>query len=184
MAKLVSNTYGEALFELAVEEGKEDIFLEEIKVIKEAIGDNPKFSILMNHPRIYKEEKLQIIENVFKGRISDELLGFLHVVVSKDRYKDINDILDYFIKEIKTLKGIGVASVRTATELSESLKSDIEKKLLETTSYKTMEIDYTVDPDLIGGMVIRIGDRVVDNSVQTKLNKLQHELMNVQLKTL
>ena len=93
MAKLVSNTYGEALFELAVEEGKEDIFLEEIKVIKEAIGDNPEFSTLMNHPRIFKEEKLQIIENVFKGRISDELLGFLHVVVSKDRYNYINDIL-------------------------------------------------------------------------------------------
>ena len=47
-----------------------------------------------------------------------------------------------------------------------------------------MEIDYSVDPELIGGIVIRIGDRVVDNSVQTKLNKLQRELMNVQLKSL
>ncbi|MCR4990007.1 MAG: F0F1 ATP synthase subunit delta [Lachnospiraceae bacterium] len=184
MAKLVSNTYGEALFELAVEEGKEDLFLEEIGVIRGALNENPDLSKLMNHPRILKEEKLEVIKNIFKGRICDELLGFLNIIVTKDRYSEIDGILDYFISEIKALKGIGVASVKTATELSDSLKKAIEEKLLQTTGYKSMEMDYTVDPDLIGGIVIRIKDRVVDSSVQTKLNKLQHELLNVQLKSL
>ena len=184
MAKLVSNTYGEALFELAVEEGKEDVFLDEIVVIQQAVKENPDFSRLMEHPQILKEQKLEVLENVFKGRISDELMGFLSLIVTKGRYEDIDGILEYYINGIKALKGIGVASVRSATELSDTLKKDIEKKLLDTTSYKSMEIDYSVDPDLIGGIVIRIGDRVVDNSVQTKLNKLQRELMNVQLKSL
>ena len=184
MAKLVSNTYGEALFELAVEEGKEDVFLDEIVVIRQAIRENPDFSRLMKHPQILKEQKLEVLENVFKGRISDELMGFLSLIVTKDRYDDIDSILEYYINGIKALKGVGVASVKSAAELSDTLKKEIEKKLLETTSYKSMEIDYSVDPELIGGIVIRIGDRVVDNSVQTKLNKLQHELMNVQLKTL
>ena len=111
-------------------------------------------------------------------------MGFLSLIVTKGRYEDIDGILEYYINGIKALKGIGVASVRSATELSDTLKKDIEKKLLDTTSYKSMEIDYSVDPELIGGIVIRIGDRVVDNSVQTKLNKLQRELMNVQLKSL
>ena len=184
MAKLVSNTYGEALFELAVEEGKEDVFLDEIVVIRQAIKENPDFSRLMEHPQILKEQKLEVLENVFKGRISDELMGFLSLIVTKDRYDDIDSILEYYVNGIKALKGVGVASVKSAAELSDTLKKEIEKKLLETTSYKSMEIDYSVDPELIGGIVIRIGDRVVDNSVQTKLNKLQHELMNVQLKTL
>ncbi len=184
MAKLVSNTYGEALFELAVEEGKEDVFLDEIVVIQQAIKENPDFSRPMEHPQILKEQKLEVLENVFKGRISDELMGFLSLIVTKDRYDEIDGILEYYVNGIKALKGVGVASVKSASELSENLKKEIEKKLLETTSYKSMEIDYSVDPDLIGGIVIRIGDRVVDNSVQTKLNKLQHELMNVQLKTL
>lgn len=181
MAKLVSKTYGEALFELAVEEGKEDAYLEEILGVKKAIEENPDFTKLMNHPKILKEEKLSVLENVFKGRISDELLGFLHLIVSKDRYAEIDSILDFFIDEVKVLKGIGVATVTTAFDLSDKQKNDVEKKLIETTSFKQMEITYDVDQDLIGGMVIRIGDRVVDSSVQSKLNKLQRELLNTQL---
>ena len=181
MAKLVSKTYGEALFELAVEEGKEDAYLEEILGVKEALKENPDFTKLMNHPKILKEEKLSVLENVFKGRISDELLGFLHLIVTKDRYAEIDGILDFFINEVKALKGIGVATVATAFDLSDKQKDDVEKKLIETTSYKKMEITYSVDEDLIGGMVIRIGDRVVDSSVQSKLNKLQRELLNTQL---
>ena len=76
MAKLVSKTYGEALFELAVEEGREDAFLEEIMALKEILKENPDFNKLMNHPKILKEEKLSVLDQVFKGRISDELAGF------------------------------------------------------------------------------------------------------------
>lgn len=181
MAKLVSNTYGEALFELAVEEGKEDEFLSEVSSLKDIIDSNPEFSKLMNHPKILKEEKLQVLDNVFKGRISSELLGFLNLVITKDRYDSINEILDYFVDEVKKLKGIGVAYVTTAMELSDSHKQSVESRLLETTSYKKMEMHYEVDESLIGGMVIRIGDRVVDSSVQTKLNKLQRELLALQV---
>lgn len=181
MAKLVSNTYGEALFELAVEEGKEDEFLEEINSLKDIIDSNPDFSKLMNHPKILKEEKLEVVDNVFKGRVSNEILGFLNLIVTKDRYDEIDGILDYFIDEVKHLKGIGVAYVSTALELSDSLKEAVENRLLETTSYKKMEMHYKVDESLIGGMVIRIGDRVVDSSVQTKLNKLQRELLSLQI---
>lgn len=114
MAKLVSTTYGEALFELAVEEGREDEFLSEIAQLKELLDANPDFGKLMNHPKILKEEKLKVLEEVFEGRISKELLGFLYLVVNKDRYGDIDEILDFFISEVKKLKGIGIAYVTTA----------------------------------------------------------------------
>ena len=181
MAKLVSTTYGEALFELAVEEGREDEFLSEIAQLKELLDANPDFGKLMNHPKILKEEKLKVLEEVFGGRISKELLGFLHLVVSKDRYGDIDAILDFFISEVKKLKGIGIAYVTTAADLNEAKKKEIEAKLLATTSFQKMEMHYQVDEDLIGGMVIRIGDRVVDSSVRTKLFELQRELLKVQL---
>ena len=56
-----------------------------------------------------------------------------------------------------------------------------EQRLLDTTDYKKMEMHYNVDESLIGGMVVRIGDRVVDSSIKTKLNELQKELLKVQL---
>lgn len=181
MAKLVSATYGEALFELAVEEGREEEFLDEIVQLKTLLAENPDFGKLMNHPKILKENKLEVLREVFEGRISKELLGFLHLIVSKDRYGEIDHILDYFIDEVKKLKGIGIAYVTTATDLSEAKKKEVEEKLLATTAFQKMEMHYQVDEDLIGGMVIRIGDRVVDSSVKNKLFELQRELLKIQL---
>ncbi|MDE6202499.1 MAG: ATP synthase F1 subunit delta [Lachnospiraceae bacterium] len=181
MAKLIGATYGEALFELAVEEGREDDFLGEVITLKTLLDENPDFGKLMNHPKILKEEKLEVLEKVFEGRISRQLLGFLHLIVSKDRYGDIDAILDYFVGEVKQLKGVGVAYVTTAVALSEAKKKEIEDKLLSTTSFKKMEMHYQVEEDLIGGMVIRIGDRVVDSSVRSKLFKMQRELLKTQI---
>ncbi len=181
MAKLVSKTYGEALFELAVEEGKEDELLQEIMQLKILFTENPNFAKLMNHPKILKEEKLQVLQEVFEDHISRELLGFIRLIISKDRYSDIDAILDYFIGEVKQLKGIGIAYISTALQLDEAKKHEIEAKLLATTTFKKMEMHYCVDEDLIGGMVIRIGDRVVDSSVKTRLSELQRELLKAQL---
>ena len=181
MAKLVSTTYGEALFELVAENNKEEEFLGEITALKGLLKENPEFGSLMNHPKILKEEKLKVLEDVFSGRISRELLGFLHLVVAKDRYGEIDGILDFFIGKVKQHQGIGIANVATAVSLNEDQKKEIENKLLATTPFDRMEMHYQVEEDLIGGMVIRIGDRVVDSSVKTKLFELQRELLKVQL---
>ena len=181
MAKLVSTTYGEALFELAAENNKEEEFLGEITALQGILKDNPALGSLMNHPKILKEEKLKVLEDVFSGRISRELLGFLHLVVAKDRYGEIDGILDFFIGKVKQHQGIGIANVATAVSLNEDQKKEIENKLLATTPFDRMEMHYQVEEDLIGGMVIRIGDRVVDSSVKTKLFELQRELLKVQL---
>lgn len=182
MAKLISKTYGEALYELAVEEGKEDVLLSEIQSLKEILSENPDFSKLMNHPRILKEEKEEVLDRVFKDKVSDELVGFLHLIIQKDRYSDLDAILDYFIDEIKKKKGIGVAYVTTAIVLSDEKRKEVEEKLLETTSFHQMEMHYQVDDTLIGGMVIRIGDRVVDSSIATKLNEIKRQLLKTEIK--
>ncbi|MDD2970953.1 MAG: ATP synthase F1 subunit delta [Lachnospiraceae bacterium] len=181
MAKLVSKTYGEALFELAVEENKIDVFQEEVQGVKEILDANKEFGELMKHPKVVKEEKVRIMENVFKGRIGEEFLGFLTLIIEKDRYNDINAILDYFIDKVKEVKGIGIAYVTSAISLTDIQKKQVEEKLLETTGYNTMEMHYTEDLSLIGGMVIRIGDRVVDSSISTKLSELQKQLLKIQL---
>ena len=181
MAKLISKTYGDALFELAVEKDKVDVLLQEIEQLQEVLSGNAEFGRLMNHPKIIKEEKIQVAKDVFEGRVSEELLGFLTIIITKDRYKDIDAILDYFVAEVKRYKGIGIATVTTAVPLKEDQCKKIEQKLLDTTEYKKMEIHYQLDESLIGGMVVRIGDRVVDSSIKTKLNELQKDLLKVQL---
>ncbi len=181
MAKLISKTYGEALFELAVEDGKVDAFMEEITGLLDILRKEDEFTKFMNHPKVLKEEKIRVIENVFKGRISDEIVGFLSVIVQKDRYNEAEAILEYFLDQVKEYKGIGVAYVKTPLALSEIQKKQIEERLLATTKYRRMEMHFAEDKSLIGGMVIRIGDRVVDSSISTKLEELQKQLMKIQL---
>ena len=181
MAKLISKTYGEALFELAVEENKTSLFLEEVGSLLRVIQENEDFGQFMNHPKIPKEEKIAVMESIFRDRIDRELLGFLVTIVEKDRYSEVEEILKYVIDSIKEYTKIGVVFVTTAIPLQENEKKDIEAKLLATTKYQTLECHYKVDETLIGGMVIRMGDRVVDSSIRTKLESLERDLMAIQI---
>ena len=181
MAKQVAKTYGEALFMMAVEDGKSDSYLEEVTGILAILEENPDFEQLMKHPKISKVEKEEIVENVFKGNVSKEMTGFLKLVVSKERYGEIKNIFSYFVDKMKEEKKIGVAYVTCAVALDEARKKAVEDKLLATTGYKKMEMHYEVNESLIGGMVIRIGDRIVDSSVRTKIEEMKKQLLQIQL---
>ena len=181
MAKLVSKTYGDALFELAVETDQLDTIQEEVEAVREALTANQEFIRLMNHPRISVEEKSTMLETVFKGKLSDDVTGFLMTVESKGRFGEIEDILSYFVDKAREHRKIGVAYVTSAVPLSESEKKAVENKLLETTSYVSFIMQYDVDASLIGGMIIRIGDRVVDSSIKVKLSSMAKDLSKLQL---
>ena len=178
MAKLIAQTYGQALMELAQEKNKASELLDEVASLKAILGEEKDFHNFMLHPQVPKDEKARVLESVLKGRISDEIMGLLMVIVEKDRYMYVDEIFDYFITQMKQLQGIGSARVATPMPLSEEQKGAVEKTLLATTSYKEMEIDYSIDESLIGGMIIRIGDRVVDSSVRTQLYDLKKNLMS------
>lgn len=181
MAKLATKTYGDALFELAVEENKLDVIAEDVSTLITAFSENEELTKLMSHPKVSKEEKMQVMSSILKGNVADEIDGFVHIIIDKGRYMELQDILEYFMDRYKEHKNIGTAYVTTAVELSRVQRQQVEKKLLETTKYETMEVEYAVDAALIGGMVIRIGDRVVDSSIQTKLYELTKDLTKIQL---
>ena len=183
MAKLVSKTYGDALFELAVEENRIDSLTEEIEAVKAILDENKDFEKIMVHPEIPQEQKLSVIEDVFKGRVSDALTGFLRIVAAKGRYKELPGIFAYFTARVKEYKKIGVAEVTSAIPLTGVQKQKVEQKLLQTTPYETMEIEYKVDAAKIGGLMIRIGDRVVDGTVSSRLAALTSCLMKISLES-
>ena len=169
MAKLVSKVYGDALFEAARDCGKMDEIFEEVQSIgvileenaelQEILKEHEDLIQLLNHPQVVKEEKIQIIDSIFQGRVSDDMMGFLTTVVEKGRQGDIPAIFEYFITTVKEYKKIGIAYVTSAVPLSEEQRAQVTERLLTTTRYVEFEMNYEVDPSLIGGMIIRIGDR-------------------------
>ena len=181
MAKLVSKVYGDALFETALEKDRVDVLYEEVCSLIPILQGNPELTALLNNPRVVKEEKADLIRQIFSGRVTEELMGFLAVVVDKDRQNDLMPICEYFIERVKEFKRIGTATVTSAVELSEDQKTRLKEKLLASTKYVMFEMTYQVDPALIGGMVIRIGDGVVDSSIRTRIYEMKKELSQLQM---
>ena len=181
MAKLVSKVYGDALFSLALEENKLDEVWEEVKLLSSALQENKEFTNMMTHPDMTQEKGLALLEEAFGGKLSDVMIGFFQVLVKKGRFSEILSVLDYFQKEAKEYKKIGVVYVTTPTGLTEEQKSSIVERLTQISGYQSLEMNYVVDPGLLGGIRIRIGDRVVDNSIQTKLEEMTRSLSKVRV---
>lgn len=181
MAKLVSKTYGDALFELALESGQEDRLLDEARKLLTIVQSNQDLAKMMNHPKIVIEEKQKIVEEIFKDRASRELIGLMTMIIAKGHYNEFDSVLEYFIEQVKEYKKIGTAYITSAMDLSLVQKDAIRRKLLDTTDYVQFELIYDIDPSLLGGIVIRIGDRVVDGSIKSKLARLTSELSKAKL---
>ena len=181
MAKLVSKTYGEALYELAAEKGTKSELLDEVLALKEVLKMNPELSKTMDNPRLTKEERVGLIQGIFANRISDDLVSFLCILAEKNRYSDVDSVLDYFVERVREEEGIGTAYVTTAIPLGDAKKKEIHDTILAKTRYRKLDVIYSVDERLIGGMVIRIRDRVVDSSIRTKLHQMERSLHEIML---
>lgn len=181
MAKLVSNIYGEALFDVAVTDGIVQMLKEEVEAVLTIFAENAEYVGLLEHPKLSLEEKKKLIEEAFSDKICSQLLGFFITVVEKGRFGEITGILSYFQSRVREYEKVGKAIVTTAMPLSLEEKDEVEKRLLETTDYTSFLMTYLVDASLIGGMTIRIGDRVVDSSIRTKLNNMAKQLSKLQL---
>ena len=169
MAKQIGQTYGTALFELAVEQNILDQMMQEAVFIKQCLVENEDLVRVLNHPKIPKEEKISLLETVFGENISKELSGFMAILIQKDRQGEMFKILDYFMHCAREYRKIGELYVTSAVTLSPEQKKQIEARILELTPYVSLEVKYQVDESLIGGLVLRINDRVVDSSIKTKL---------------
>ena len=173
MAKLVSKVYGDAYVSVVSEKNNLIDALEEIKSVKNILLENVEIIELLDSPKMDDEEKIDFIKGIFENHISVDSMGFLLTIIEKKRQAELLPILDYVIDCVKELLLIGKATVTTALPLDDSKKERIVDELLKSSHYKSLEAEYVVDESIIGGIVIRIGDRVVDSSVKTRIDKMR-----------
>lgn len=181
MAKLIEKVYGDALYDLACDEKRTEELLLEVKTIKQVLLENPDFAKLMQHPGIPANEKEEILKTVWEGKISKEVEGLMILLLKKEHYSSLPDVLEYFVEKVKEKEGIGTAYISTPMPLTEAQKKAVEKRLIETTKYRSFELHFSIDESLIGGMVVRIGDRVLDNTIKSRLDHLSRQLHQIKL---
>lgn len=180
MAKLVVKRYATALFDLAVSEGAMAKYEEEVKVIVRALRDEPDFMAVLNDHKVTKENKISLVENVFTDKVSNPIVGLLVLLVKKGRQGDLLDVLEAFLERVKAESGITKAVITSAVPLKEAQVTAIKEKLEAGTKAK-IEIETIVDTSIIAGLVIRVGDKVVDASIKGEMQTLKKQLSKLRL---
>ncbi|CCZ90010.1 aTP synthase subunit delta [Clostridium sp. CAG:167] len=181
MAKVISKVYGDALFSLALENDKLDTIWEEVRMTRQILSENPTFVKTICHPEITKQDQIKLLDDAFKGKVSDEVMGFFHVLADKKRLKELDAVLEYFDRSAKEYKKIGVVYVTVPMELTKAQQDKIRERILEVSSYETLEMHVETDASLLGGMVIRIGDEILDNSIRSKMEHMARKINQIKL---
>ncbi len=180
MVELIAKRYGQALFELATESGDLVGREQEINQMLDGFTENEDFMTILNHPKLHKGDKIDVLLQVFEGKVSEDLIGFLVLAVQKGRQDNIVDILKYTLAKIEEHNGFVTAYVASAVTLTKEDEKLIINKL-ESQTGKKITLVTSVDKSLIGGLSIRINDRIVDNSIKSALSRMARDVYDAKV---
>ena len=175
MASSAATRYAQAVFSLGKERGTLDVWQSDLTDLATITGDSRVSSYLSN-PSITADTKLATLEASLPSTVQPELRNLAKLLVVRNRTNLIPQIREIFEDQVRTERGITVAQVTTAEPLTADEEALVREKLTAMTG-NTIEITSTVDPDLIGGIVVRIGDQVIDGSVRNKLERMRMRLV-------
>ena len=174
----VARRYSAALADVVALTGETETVLDELKGWETLIASNADLKNAFANPSIPHQKKEGVLEALItKTSANKTTANFLRVLLRNGRLGELDSINDRFIHELEDRSGLVHGYVSSAHELSDAERADLMSNL-ESVTGKKVRLDYSIDKDLIGGVVARVGSTVYDSSVRTKLEHLKEELMN------
>lgn len=171
----VARRYAEALYQEAEATGQAEGIDDDMKSVQESLDASRELELFFRSPIIASEKKEAVIGKLFDGKVAPLIVRLMRLLVQKGR----EDILPAVIRQYSQLRderlGIVEATVKTAMPMGFD-ETETLRKALEARTGKNVRLRITVEPDLLGGIVVRIGDRVYDGSVQHQLESLREQL--------
>ncbi|WP_437921878.1 F0F1 ATP synthase subunit delta [Sphingobacterium sp. LRF_L2] len=168
----VASRYAKSLLELSQEQGNLDVIKTDIEQLLAVIKGNTELQTVLKNPIVSTDKKLGILTALFEGKINPLILSFFTILVKKGRADILADIAQEFIREYNEVKGIVKATVVSASALSEANLNELASTIANEINAQVV-LTNTVDSSLIGGFVVRVGDRQIDTSIAGKLHKLE-----------
>lgn len=168
----ISYRYANSLLLLSEEKKILNKVYDDAELVFNTLSGSKEFRSVLKNPVLKSKIKKDLIKKIFEGKIGAEVLAFIDFVIDKNREDILFDIFREFLNLRDIKEGILRARVKSAVELSDSLKQKIEKKLTERTN-KKVKADFFTDSNIIGGYVINIQDTVIDSSVKHQLELLR-----------
>ena len=171
----VARVYAAALIELGREKGTLGRMYDELHAIQRLLAGEAWFRQYFTSPRVDRAAKWRTLRSAFEGRVDRQVLGLLKVIVEKGRETAFDNVVDQFDRFKDLAENRLHAHVTVAAALAEPLRAALTQRL-ERASGRTVALHERVDPAVLGGASIRIGDRVIDRTLRTRLNALRRRL--------
>ncbi|CUI17261.1 ATP synthase subunit delta [Candidatus Protochlamydia naegleriophila] len=176
IAKAVASRYSKALVDAATSPEQLEKHLAALEEIADLLQAMPKLREFLFDPHLSTRNKKNILQRLFGERLDKTILSFLYLLIEKGRFKYLSEIRKEYHRLVKQKLGIIEARLITAVPAEDALKEKVKDKL-EKAYRKTIDIKSEVRPDIIGGMILIVGHKMIDDSVKQRLAKLKDSLL-------
>ncbi len=180
LAHQVAKKYSTALFNIVREKGLIDKAYEQFEDLDNLVKTDKSLLRFLLAPHILDRNKVALIKDVFDPRLDPLFVEFLLVLIDKHRVGFLHGIIEEFRELVAEQRGMVVARVTTVKPLNDGQRSALIERLKSKTG-KSVELDEKVDPSILGGMIVILGDQIIDGSVRHHLSLLKEELMKLKV---
>lgn len=176
MANEIAERYAQGLFELARESNTVREKKEQAELILKAIADNPELTVFLRAVKVTKEEKKNLITEVFKDAADQETINLIKLLLDKGRIGYFREIFTEYVRLADEELGIATATVESARELKAEDIERIRKALIRKTG-REIVMKTKINPDLIAGIKVTVGNNVTDITMKTKIDSMKEALL-------
>ncbi len=173
----IASRYAKSLLDLANEQGKLEEVSKDMKLLASVCKENRDFGLLLRNPIIKHSMKKAVMHNVFQGKVDSMTLAIFDILTKKNRENVLPAIAQEFAVQYNILKGIKKATVTTTFKLDAALRKQFEEVVQDITKSKTVELEEIVDANILGGFVLKVDDKQIDDSIKGKFANLRKDLI-------
>jgi F-type H+-transporting ATPase subunit delta len=174
----LATRYAKSLLDLSIERNEVEKVFADMQWLQRVCKSNKDFVDVLKSPVIKSDKKEKILAAVVKERISELTMAFISLLIKKTRESNLLEIATAFIKQYKEYKNIYPIQLITASEISEDLKNAIINQIRATSEMKDIELETSVNKDIIGGFVLKAGDKLIDASIAYDLRTIARQFEN------
>lgn len=174
----LAGRYAKSLLDIAKEQGQLETVYEDMLTLQSINKGSRDFMTLLRSPVVTADKKNKVIAAVTEGKISTLTATFIKLLVSKAREGVLPEIIPAFIQQYKAFKNIHTVKLTTAAPVSDAVKNAIINRVKQTSAMQNIELEATVDSNLIGGFTLQAGDKLVDASIAYDLRQIAKQFEN------
>ena len=173
----LATRYAKSLLDLAIEQNSLDATLKDVQLLSDECKQSHEFCVMLRSPVINADKKQVIVDAVIAHRLSPLTKAFVSLLISKGRESVLPEISSAFIQQYKTMKNVRTVKLTTAVPASDAVKEVIRTKVLGSLANSSIEMEEAVNPDLIGGFILEMDDKLFDASIRRDLNDVKKQFL-------